>query len=189
MRVALESAKEVAIGATGTIRAELYRSGMPPLSDEATYTIVQDPKPKEKKRTASFPDFSIIPVDGPEDARWGLISEDDTNVARHASSATLNEGTLFIYYSKQFPKFEQELRKWESQDIQKAKSFQRRYEIWLAVHSLLMQEQEEDSSKEGIDDEASEEFSRQERCRFSVVATMIASQEVKSGDMFGGDDD
>jgi hypothetical protein len=189
MRVALESAKDAALAVKGTIRVELYRSGLFPLTDEASYEIVADPKPKEKKRTTTFPDFRIIPVDGPDDESWRYISEDDTNITRHASAATLSEGVLYIYYSKQFPKFEQELQRWEGLDIQKAKSFQRRYEIWVAVHSLLMQEQEEERADAGQSDEAADEFLRQERCRFSVVATMIASQEVKSGEVVVGDED
>jgi hypothetical protein len=182
MRVALECNTDAATGAIGTVRIELYRRGLSTLSDEAGYAIVERPKPREKKRTTTFPDFQIIKVDGPDDERWNYISEDDINVSRHASRGTLDEGTLYIYYSSQFPKFDEEFRRWASQDIHRAESFQRRYEVWLAVHSLLMHEQEESLITDDTPEDVAENFLRQERCRLAIVAAMVATQEIKSGE-------
>jgi hypothetical protein len=186
MRLAVEAKKESAINAAGQIRVELYRTGMSPESDTAEYLIVAAPKEQEKKRTTTFPSFEIIKVDGPNDERWTNISEDSSDTGRHASRATLTEGVLYIYYSAVFPKFEQEAKRWASQDVQKAKSFERRYEVWLAVHALLIQEAESDREGEAEkeeNDEISEEFLRQERCRAAVMAAMVANQEVKAGDL------
>lgn len=184
MRIALECKPDTAIGSSGEVRVELYRIGQTPLSDEASYTVVEAPKHQDKKRTTTFPEFEIIKVDGPDDDRWINISEDSVDIRRHASRGTLNEGTLYIYYSAAFPKFEEESKRWSIQDPQKAASFERRYEVWLAVHALLMQEEESASATEQEEnDELSEQFQRQERCRVAVLAAMVASQEVKAGDL------
>ena len=185
MRLALESKKECAVDETGEIRVDLYRTGMPAIHDTAPYKIVAPPKEKEKKRITTFPAFEIVKVESPDDDRWINISEDSVDIGRHASRATLTEGVLYIYYSAAFPKFEQESRRWASQDVQKAKSFERRYEVWLAVHALLMQEAESDhegDAEKEENDEISEEYLRQERCRAAVMAAMVANQEVKAGD-------
>jgi hypothetical protein len=159
------------------------------LSDEAKVTVVDPPKRQQKKKTNSFPDFELIKVAGPDDPNWPNISEESTEVANHASRATLSEGTLYIYYSALFPKFEQESRRWAGLDIHKAASFERRYEVWLAVHALLLQEQEETDDERNGSEEAAEEFHRQERCRAAVLAAMVANQEVKAGDLGGEDAD
>jgi hypothetical protein len=184
MRVAVECPKDAPIQSTGAIRVELYRLGQPPVSDDATYEVTDPPKEKERQKTTSFPEFEIIKVDGPEDDKWVNISEDSTDVRRHASKSALSEGTLYIYYSAAFPKFADESGRWAGLDVQKAASFERRYEVWLAVHALLMQEQEqEEPSEHEPPEEVTEEFLRQERCRAAVLAAMVANQEVKTGDI------
>jgi hypothetical protein len=183
MRIALECKPETVVGSSGKVRVELYRTGKAPLDDEADYSVIAAPKHQDKKRTTTFPEFEIIKVDGPDDERWSNISEDSVDIRRHASRATLNEGTLYIYYSAAFPKFEEETKRWGVQDVQKAASFERRYEVWLAVHALLMQEEESESAADQeANDDLAEQFQRQERCRVAVLAAMVASQEVKAGD-------
>jgi hypothetical protein len=189
MRVAIECNKETAVGASGVIRVELSRQGLPSLVDEAEYCVVQAPRPREGKRTTTFPDFQIEKVDGPEDARWPNISEDDTDATRHASRATLDEGTLYIYYSGKFPKFEEEFNRWAAQDTSRAKSFEKRYEVWLAVHSLLMHDQEQSGTNSEADEDMADEFARRERCRLAVMAAMFASHEVRSGEGAADDSD
>lgn len=188
MRVALECQENVSIDSSGSLRVELYRIGQSPLSDEAPYRIIERPKQAAKKRVSTFPDFEIIKVEGPTDDRWPQISEDSVDVSMHASRATLSEGTLYIYYSASFPKFEEELKRWSSRDIQKAASFERRYEVWLAIHALLLQEQDE-TGDQSADEVLTEQFTRQERCRAAVLASMVASQEVKAGDFAAESDE
>jgi len=183
MRFAVECPKETKIDSNGSIRVELYRTGQQALSDEVAYTVVEMPKQQDKKKSNSFPEFELIKVSGPEDTNWANISEDSVDVTMHASRATLDEGTLYIYYSAAYPKFEDEAKRWAGMDLQKAASFERRYEVWLAVHALLLQEQEETSTFDDVSDDVYEEFRRQERCRAAVMAAMVATQEVKTGDL------
>jgi hypothetical protein len=181
MRVGIESTVSVAVGSTGSIRVELYRKGLPALSDERQYRIVELPQSKDQERKATLPDFDVIPVAGPEEDDWDYITDDeDVDVARHASGAVMNAGKLYVYYSTAFPRFETEFRRFEQQKPALAQSFQARYELWLAVHSLLMY-QEETVSSIPADEATLIESKRQERCRLATIAAMVASQEIKTG--------
>jgi hypothetical protein len=186
MRIGIECNPTVALGTKGTIRVELYRLGMTALSDERGYVITEQPKPKEEGHAASFPDFEVIPVEGPEEANWDYVCDNsgDTDVCLHASGAVMNEGTLYVYYSTAFPRFATELKRIEIQNIALAPSFKKRYELWLAVHALLMV-QEAEKEIEAESSEGAEltiaEMKRQERCRLASIAVMVSSQEVKSG--------
>ena len=183
MRVGVECTENVVVGAAGSIRIELYRKGLSALSDERVYGIVEPPEPKEQKSKRSFPDFEVIPVSGPEDDDWEYICEDpgDTDVGRHASKFFMNDGKLYVYYSEAFPRFATERRRFETQNEATANSFRTRYEMWLAVHSLLMHQEMEENEVGDASEEAMEEMARQERSRHAVIAAMVASQEVKSG--------
>jgi len=183
MRIGVECADSVIVGAAGSVRIELYRQGQPALSDERVYGIVEPPEPKERERKSSLPDFEVIPVPGPEDEDWEYICDnpDDTKIGRHASNFLMNEGKLYIYYSEAYPRFATELRRFEQQGEALAKSFRSRYELWLTVHSLLMYQETEATDFGDASDEVIDEMKRQERCRHAVVAAMVATQEVKTG--------
>lgn len=143
---------------------------------------MEQPQLKDQERKATFPDFVVIPVAGPEDDDWDYITDDeDVNVARHASGAVMNAGKLYVYYSTAFPRFEAELRQFEQQNSALARSFQARYELWLAVHSLLMYQEEQTVGSTPADEATLTESKRQERCRLATIAAMVASQEVKTG--------
>jgi hypothetical protein len=105
MRIGVRAKADVAIGTKGSVRVELYRPGASTLSDERDYRIVEQPKPKEGENQTSFPQFDLIPVDGPDDENWMYVAgeADDRDVKRHASSAQMTEGTLYVYYSTAFP--------------------------------------------------------------------------------------
>lgn len=184
MRIGVRAKADVAIGTKGSVRVELYRPGASALSDERDYRIVEPPKPKEGENQTTFPQFELIPVDGPDDENWTYVTDqaDDRDVKRHASGAEMTEGTLYVYYSTAFPRFANERRRLEASNPAMAHSFQRRYELWLAVHALLKHEDETTSGAE-VDDESdsAQELKRQERCRLAAVAAMMAAQEVKSG--------
>lgn len=184
MRIGVRAKAEVALGTKGSIRVELYRPGASALSDERDYRIVEPPKPKEGENQTAFPQFELIPVDGPDDENWMYVAgeADERDVKRHASGAQMTEGTLYVYYSTAFPRFANEKRRLETVNPALAHSFQRRYELWLAVHALLKHEDETNGQDEVDDDnEVAQELKRQERCRLGVVAAMMAAQEVKSG--------
>ena len=164
MRIGVECAESVVVGAAGSIRIELYRKGLPALSDERVYAIVEPPEPKNQERKSSFPDFEVIAVSGPDDDLWENICEDsnDTNIGRHASNFVMNEGKLYVYYSEAFPRFATERRRFEMQNEAMATSFRARYEMWLAVHSLLMHQEMEESYLDDVPEDVVEEMTRQE---------------------------
>lgn len=182
MRVGVLCKKEVGVGSKGSIRIELYRPGQSTLSDEREYVIVAPPKPKDEQSKTSFPAFEVIPVDGVEDANWQYVTDDteDNDVKRHASAAEMNAGVLHVYYSTQFPRFLAEMKRLEAQNPLLAASFQRRYELWLIVHSLLVHE-DEANADDNQEEEAGKEQARMERCRIATIAAMVAAQEVRSG--------
>lgn len=191
MRIGVECLESVVVGSTGSLRVELYRKGLPALSDECEYGIVEPPEPKLQERSSSLPDFEVIAVAGPEDDLWDNICDDpeDLKVARHASNFVMNEGKLYVYYSEAFPRFATEVRRFEQQNDALATSFRSRYEMWLAVHSLLMYQETESADSTDLPEDAAEEMGRQERARLAVIAAMIASQEVKSGVAESEEDD
>ena len=190
MRIGIECLENVVVGSTGSIRIELYRKGLPALSDEQEYGIVEPPAPKEQERRSTLPDIKITPVAGPEDDNWEYICDDpdDADIGRHASNYMMNDGTLHVYYSEVFPRFATEVRRFEQQNEALANSFRSRYGIWIAVHSVLCQQiTSEDTSD--IPEEVAQELGRQERARLAVIAAMVASQEVKSGISDADEDD
>ena len=181
MRIGVECNANVAVGSKGTIRIELYRPGLSTLSDEHDYVIVEQPKPKDEGRKTTFPEFKVIPVVGPSDDDWEYVcdSTGDEDVKRHASGSLMNDGVLYVYYSTSFPRFATEFKRLEQQDVKLAKSFAKRYELWLAVHALLFYQENKDSDL--TDDDAVKDMERQERSRVATIAAMVASQEIKSG--------
>ena len=183
MRIGVECLQSVVEDATGSIRVELYRQGLATLSDEKEYRIVTEPPPKEGNQQSSLPDFQLIPVSGPEDENWENILDDsdDPDVKRHASNFTANDGKLYIYYSEAFPRFATEVRRFEQKSEGMAPSFRTRYELWLAVHSLLMHQEVEQGDSTEPSDGVQDEARRQERVRLAIIAVMVASQEVTSG--------
>ena len=95
------------------------------------------------------------------------MTPEDRDVRRHASGAEMNGGVLYVYYSTAFPRFAAERRQLEQQNAALAVSFQKRYELWLAVHALLMHEDQENEKDEFGNEEAAREMSRQERSRLA----------------------
>jgi predicted GIY-YIG superfamily endonuclease len=183
MRIGVQCKVEVATGTKGGIRVELYRPGQSTLSDERYYQVVDPPKPKDDNRKTAFPRIKMIPVDGPEDDRWAFVTDeiDDSDIRRHASGAEMSDGVLYVYYSTVFPRFVAERQRIEQHNPILSPSFKKRYELWLAVHALLMHDDQENSTDKISDEEAAKELSRQERCRLASIAAMVAAQEVKSG--------
>jgi hypothetical protein len=183
MRIGVQCNAEVALGSKGSIRVELYRTGQPALSDERNYLTVERPERKDDSRQTAFPKFKVVPVDGPDDSNWDLVTNDsaeDSDHRRHASGTEFTGGVLYVYYSTRFPRFVAELRQIEQSNPILAVSFRKRYELWLAVHALLVHDDEEGADDSG-DEMTAKEQSRQERCRLAAISAMVAAQEVRSG--------
>jgi len=184
LRAIFEARTDSTIGSAGTIRIELSRTGLPTLSDERAFKVVEAPSAKQTDRRITLPPFDIRAVESPDHQLWAELDwPDDVNLV--ASSAQMEEGKLVIYYSKAFPKYAEQAAAFEKRDIVLASSFTKRYEIWLVVHSFLLyrDQQEAESSTTGTqssgDSEIAELRERQERCRLANVASMVATREVQ----------
>lgn len=166
---------------TGELRVELGRTGQPLLSDSRRIAVVERPEAKEAAQKIVMPQFRVVPVE-PETTDWLRLGwPEDTAVV--ASDAEGDEGVLVIYYSTAFPKYAQALKKLERRDTTTAESFTRRYEIWLAVHALILDEYKSAHAAESHaanHEGQAEEFEKAERCRMAIVAAMVAAREIQS---------
>lgn len=192
MRAIIEASNNAQIGSTGSIRVELKRPGLQVLVAERGYRIVPTPETKPTGRQVSVPPFRTQAVEGPADPLWTQLYWPD-NINLIASQAEMEESTLVVYYSTAFPKFATQRSAFERKDAELGRSFTLRYEIWLAVHSLLKYQDEQMASAtrashassiqepdnprdDGDTDEARE---REERCRMAIMSSMFAAREVQ----------
>jgi len=188
MRAIVEAVSTAKVGFAGKIRVELSRPGLTTLSDERAFVIVKKPATRESEHRVSLPPFEVIPVDGPDDEQWIALGWPD-NINTIASSAEMNEGKLTIHYSRMFPKFANTLKSFELRDTALATSFAGRYELWLAIHSLLyyqdQQKQEVGKDVAGVrraeeDPDILQAREREERCRIATLASIFAAREVET---------
>ena len=181
MRIILQAASDASTGEVGGIRVELVRSGLPVLSDERNYRIVETPPVRPSGRKVTLPPFEVRAVE-PQDELWNTLGWPD-DVKTVASSAVMEEGTLVIYYSTFYPKYASQRAAFEQRDTALADSFTKRYEIWLAVHSLLFYQDQQDAfaaadnDSQAEDPELAEIRERQERCRIAILAVLFATRE------------
>lgn len=185
MRVIISCAADATQGESGRMQVELRVPGLSTLSDARELAVVAPPKARGAQQKIVMPPFNVEPVDGPDDSRWLDLGWPD-NVSSVASSAIASGKELTVYYSKVFPRYLEYTKKLEGQDPSLAASFDARYRIWLAVHSLIL-EKEKNERDEGLadgvaeepkDDQWAEEAERTERCRVATIAAMFAAQEV-----------
>jgi len=105
------------------------------------------------------------------------------NVGAVASSAMMDAGTLVIYFSTVFPRYANQVAALERGDAALAHSFTDRYKIWLAVHSLMLRQQEQEHAQGGarVDDDPDqvELREREERCRVAVLSALFAVREIQ----------
>lgn len=184
MRVIAEADADAALQSEGAVRVELSRPGLPTLSDERTFEIVEAPPAKPSATNVTFPPFEIIAVEGPNDERWNDLGWPD-NINDIASWATMEEGILRIYYSSVFPKFAAQFVALERRDTSLGESFRKRYEIWLIVHSLLYHQdqqakaEESEVSESASDQEREDKTEREERIRIAMLSSLFAARELQ----------
>lgn len=180
MRAILECLPVSTVGAVGHVRVELSRPGLPTLSDERGYRIIEKPPSRPSDQQLTLPPFDWIPVDGPEDQRWTDLGwPEDVNAV--ASSAEMENGKLVIYYSTVFPPYTAQLRGVEQRNVGFGASFTGRYKIWLAVHSLILRRDQELAHEHQPDlfSEQEEAREREERCRTAKLSALFAAREVQ----------
>jgi hypothetical protein len=185
LRAVYECSEHGTVGLSGTVRVELTRPGFPALSDQRDFLVVEPPPARPGPATVSLPPFEVRPVEGPQDEQWVALGWPD-NVEQVASSGEMENGTLVVFYSTQFPQYSQELTRLERRSPEVAAAFTRRYEVWLAAHSLLIRRDQESAQEEGAgpaegQEELEEMKESQERCRMAAMATLFAARETAIG--------
>jgi hypothetical protein len=188
MRVVVEAGADASVGTAGRIRIELTRPGLPTLSDERGTLIVKEPEVEPEERKMALPPFRVIGLNR-DDPRWDDPLAWPEDVSAVASSAQMDKGILVVFYSTEFPKFAGPLSAFEKSDVNVARSFKTRYETWLAVHSLLLYQDQQlarvtvrvDGSPSEEDPDVQDERERQERVRIATLSSLFAAREVKLG--------
>lgn len=182
MRAIVRCDSKAKLKTTGTIRVELTRSGLPTLSDMRSFEIVSPPPAQPAKKAVSVPQINPIPID-PSHPQWAILDWPMDDNAYAASASEMENGTLVMWYSTVYPSYAKEIAALEQRDPALAKSFNTRYAIWLAVHSLLLQQEEADTAAGGgehaLPDDIAEQHERHERCRIARMSAMIAVREVR----------
>jgi hypothetical protein len=186
MRAIFEASADAVVGSTGLLRVELSRPALPILSDERPFQIIERPPARPSDRRVNLPPFDVRPVPGPESPVWSQLGWPD-NPNAVASAAIQEDGTLVVYYSTVFPKYANQRDAFERREPALANSFASRYEIWLAVHSLLLyQDQQQAAANEPSgprpgeeDPELIEARERLERCRIATMAVLFATRELQ----------
>lgn len=168
-------------GGKGTMRVELSRLGLASLTDERTFEIVAAPASKDDAKKITLPPFDIDAVHK-ADETWEQLDWPD-DVAAVASSANLSDGTIIVYYNFDFPAFRARYNALELRNPALAEAFKRRYEIWLVVHSLILQQQQTECANPQTDAEegrSAEDNERLERIRVGTLSAMMAAKEVET---------
>lgn len=194
LRGIFECGSNAKVGEVGTIRVELSRPGHPVLSDERLYAVVEKPPVKDPEKQVTVPPFKLRPVKDMDDPLWAQLGWPD-NPNDVASSAEMNDGTLEVYYSLIFPGFKARLNRLESRDMTLAQSYSQRYGVWLAVHSLLVYQDQQikaaTTHSEHSEDsaEAENDSEIKERCRMATVSAIFAQREAELAPNPAGSDD
>ena len=183
MRAVVAANADATTGSNGRILVELHVPGRTTLTDSRNLTVIAAPPSKPSKQQIVMPPFEVRPVEDQDDPMWNTLCwPDDANLV--ASAGVPEEGRLIVYYSRIFPYFGQQFDYFEGRDAGLAASFEARYKIWLAVHSLILDKGQEDTH---ADEEVAERMERSERCRMATIAAMFAAAEAQRPDVAADD--
>lgn len=179
MRVVVSAAGQAKTGGTGRLHVELRVPSQPTLSDGRDLAIVSPPPAKKASQRIVMPPFKVVPVEDLDDPMWATLGWPE-NTAAVASDANRVDGELVVHYSKVFPAYADQHRKFESIDPTLAASFDSRYRIWLAVHSLILDKDLSDEPEGAAGDaQLADDVERRERCRVATLAVMFAAAEIR----------
>lgn len=185
MRVVVECVDGTPVGGEGTVRVELMRPALPMLQSERKVQIVEPPHVEDDKRKLPAPEFDVRALT-PADPMWSTLNWPD-GPSEMASQTVSDDGKLTVYYSSVFPKFADRRAAFERRSPALAASFTCRYEIWLAVHSFLLDSDQKqnglpapETSDASQKDADPEEWERRERIRVATLASLIAAREAET---------
>jgi hypothetical protein len=196
MRVVIAAGVNAKIGATGSLRVDLYRTGLAPLSAESPTLLVRPPETKQATDKVRLPNIDIQPVTSADSEDWINLGwpEDITEVALDYNYDK-SKDTLVIRYSTVFPRFESAFKTFAARDVASGESLRRRYEMWLTamvvVHWQDMSADPTPITDEVIEQEKLDDYRRDELRRFAKIAILYAQREVAAGvsaSQDGGDD-
>ena len=190
MRAIFDCVPGARVGGAGNLRVELSAPGLPVLSDERPFTVVAAPPARSGRRQISLPPFDIRPLQPDTDEQKWIELGWPEDVVAIASSAEMEDGEMIVYYNAAFPKYLARYSAFERRDTAKANSFKSHYEIWLVVHSLLIQNEQQIQTPEADHDTAADDTSaeraeaieRAERVRMATLAAIFAAKEVQLAD-------
>lgn len=181
MRAIFDCVVGARLGGEGLIRVELSRPGLPVLSDEQQFTIVEAPPVRTDRREVALPPFDIRPIE-PGSEKWLELGWPD-DASSVASGAEHENNELVVYYNASFPKYSAQYSAFERREPSIARSFKSRYEIWLVVHSLLLHSQQHQGGTTAAeaeeDDHQQQDFERAERIRTATLSAMFAAREIQ----------
>jgi len=178
MRAIIRCDATAKVGTAGRIQVELARVGLPALHDAKECEIVEPPEAKPARKGVSVPRIDPRPIN-PAHPQWDILGWPSDNPTYAASSSEMEQGTLVVWYSTVFPSYAREVAALERRDPALAKSFTTRYAIWLAVHSLLLEEEGAKPDADGLSEETVDQFDRVERTRIARMSAMIAMREIR----------
>jgi hypothetical protein len=70
MRIILDCLDNAVLGSKGVLSIEISRPGLPAISDNSSYLIVEKPKTTLEDKKVSIPPIECKPVEGPDDQTW-----------------------------------------------------------------------------------------------------------------------
>ncbi len=193
MRLIIDGKADSVVDTVGRLQVLVLRPGQSFLEDSRTLRTVVKPVAHIKVSQVSMPRFEIHAVEGLDDPMWSNLDW-PSEVAQIAADWIYENGTLQIYYSAAYPKVAAQVAKYEKGDIEKARSFVKRYEIWLVVYSLLgfqdeqALEDQSTSSSIAVNESAREAAKWQELCRVASMATLMAAREIAQASVTTDDD-
>ncbi len=168
------------VGQTGEITATLTKMDGTQLSDKVEFEVLEPLKQKTKEAKGQAPPFEVIGIDPDNDPEkwsdvWDNMPEDaDYGIKSSVAYKPRNiAGTIYIYYSKIFQPFAQQLENIKLGSTALAEMFVMNYETWIGYHGIL----QIDNNANDSDYEKKEQMFEEERVR---VAKMQIKQAVEA---------
>ena len=166
------------IGENGEITVTLTKLDGTQISDRIEFEVLEPLERKAKEAKGYAPPFEVIAIDPDDNPEkwcevWDSMPEDaDYEIRSSVAYKPINiAGTIYIYYSKIFRPFSQQLENIKLESAAFAELFVMNYETWIGYHGIL----QINNNATDTDDEDKERLFEEERIR---VAKMQIKQAV-----------